>query len=246
MALEWKNKKVIKAYVKSIKDGSKNEINITKKYYHDPFFYSLLSLKNNHTKILDVGCGNGYMLNYLKLQYPDNIFFGVDLQETLNNIQNSKNINYIAAQSNKLPFKDNFFDLVFSSLLFHWIEDAYCSTKEIYRVLKPGKKTIVSLINPNIFHVGKWVCQGGKVKYILEKDISKTQNIEVYINKTVGPIMYFMRPKKIYKKIFTDCGFKDIKLFEPTINEKNLLNIYPELNKYQKYPLYLFIAAKKL
>jgi len=54
-----------------------------------------------------------------------------------------------------------------------------------------------------------------------------------------------MRPKAVYQRIFEECGFVNIEFFEPTINDKTLLNKFDCLKKYQNHPLYLLIKAQK-
>jgi len=157
MPLRWSDIKVAKAYIKSIRSSSDNEINITKKFYHDPFFYNLLPEKEIKLKnILDVGCGNGYMLQKLSKKYPEAVLYGTDLQEMFKSVKPNKRISFVASQSHALPFNDSNFDLVISSLVYHWIEKVKETSAEIFRVLKPRGNALISLINPLTFHVGKW------------------------------------------------------------------------------------------
>ena len=71
-------------------------------------------------KILDVGCGKGFLLfDFLKVM-PESEIFGIDISEYA--IQNSKEEireNLQIGHAINLPWPDNYFDLVFSINTFH-------------------------------------------------------------------------------------------------------------------------------
>ena len=77
------------------------------------------SLPKN-SKILDVGCGKGFLLfDFLKVM-PESEIFGIDISEYA--IQNSKEEireNLQIGNAINLPWPDNYFDLVFSINTFH-------------------------------------------------------------------------------------------------------------------------------
>lgn len=106
--------------------------------------------------VLDAGCGTGTLLFMIKKQFPSISLSGLDpdqaaLQIAENKIK-SKNltVNYQAGAMDKMPFKDNFFDLVITSLAFHHIppEKKLDSIKECYRVLAPGGKLLIVDFTP--------------------------------------------------------------------------------------------------
>lgn len=98
-------------------------------------------------KILDIGCGD----------CSDAVFFsdwglnvyGMDIY-THENVKRVLGRRFIEGSILKIPFKDNFFDYVFSHDLFHHIDEANQSTKkhmqglnEMKRVCKRGGKVLV-------------------------------------------------------------------------------------------------------
>ena len=93
-------------------------------------------------KILDIGCGKGYLLyDFLKI-LPKAEIYGLDISEyAIRNgkeeIRNCLNI----GNANKLPWKDNFFDLVISINTLHCLHsyDLYKALTEIERVGKKDK-----------------------------------------------------------------------------------------------------------
>ena len=101
-------------------------------------FYKL----SDKVKILDIGCGKGYLLfDFLKI-LPNAEIYGIDISKYA--IENSKEEiknNLIIGNSSDLPYDDNFFDLVISINTFHCLEapNLYSSLKEIERVSKSNK-----------------------------------------------------------------------------------------------------------
>ena len=67
------------------------------------------------SKILDIGCGKGFLLYEFKKILPNSIIKGLDISEYA--IQNAKpeiKSELILGNANNLPFENNYFDLVIS------------------------------------------------------------------------------------------------------------------------------------
>ncbi len=109
--------------------------------------------------ILDLGSGTGYAVPILQKMYPHAKIIALDIaQEMLifarnkYQVQNTtsliqrisqkllkeiNSINYTCADAENLPFKNQTFDLIFSSLAIQWCEDTQGLFSELQRVLKP-------------------------------------------------------------------------------------------------------------
>jgi len=122
----------------------------------EPNIYAKIIQAIQHaTPILDVGCGDGRLVNFLALKLGKKIF-GVDVSDVgfdrareeakLKNI--SRMVKYIKNDENHLDmFKDEFFGGVVSVYALHELENPLAVLMEIRRVLKnDGKAVIVDFI----------------------------------------------------------------------------------------------------
>ena len=116
--------------------------------------------KINPKSVLDIGCGNGERLFHLACIFPNIEFTGLELTEggveaakeiqkidtiskplidsspiKLKDLSAHKKINFICANSKNIPFQDNSFDLVYTSLALEQMEKIRKQAiSEIYRV----------------------------------------------------------------------------------------------------------------
>ena len=113
---------------------------IEKSEYIDPLSKTLDSIplkKSSKINVLEVGCGHGFRLSKLNLLKKWSVF-GID--PSSNSITNSRklNINALKATADKIPFDDNFFDLVIFGFCLYLCDrkDLFKISSEINRVLK--------------------------------------------------------------------------------------------------------------
>ena len=97
---------------------------------------------NSNSKILDVGCGKGFLLYEFKKLLPDCEIRGFDISSyAIENAKEEVKKDLILGHANNLPFEKNYFDLVISLNTLH---NLYCydlkkSLMEIERVGKANK-----------------------------------------------------------------------------------------------------------
>lgn len=99
----------------------------------------ILELKENF-KVLDVGCGNGELINYLN-DVIECQYFGIDLDEELINFakaDSKRNMEYAVANAEKLPFEDSSFDIIISHTFLTAIFNVERAFDEMIRVCKPN------------------------------------------------------------------------------------------------------------
>lgn len=130
-----------------------NENNAWNAYYERP---AILSLIGNPAglQILDAGCGGGVHIEALLGKGA--ILTGVDASVSLLALAQRRLSGrarlLLADLRQPLPFKDRSFNLVFSSLVLHYLEDWTLPLSEFNRVLKPGGRLVFSTHHPFMDH----------------------------------------------------------------------------------------------
>ncbi len=106
--------------------------------------------QNNPAKVLDVATGTGDFAFSISMSGVAEVV-GVDLSEEMINVAKSKfkqhysdkNIIFKLADAEKLPFDDNVFDAATVAFGVRNYENLEIGLKELYRVIKPGGKTVI-------------------------------------------------------------------------------------------------------
>lgn len=100
----------------------------------------------NSQRVLDLGCGTGTLSIMIKSLYPGLELIGLDGDPQVLDIARKKAsaehvaITWDLGMAYDLPFENNSFDRVISSLMFHHLttENKHLAFKEVHRILKPG------------------------------------------------------------------------------------------------------------
>ncbi len=99
--------------------------------------------------ILDCGCGTGFIFNEMGHSFPN--IYQCDISFAMCEIASLKNRLTINSDIEMLPFKDDSFDIIVSSLALQWCEDINIFLSEAARVLKKNGKIIISVTGENNF-----------------------------------------------------------------------------------------------
>ena len=107
------------------------------------------------SKILEAGCGPGFLIQRLSKILPDNIYFAMDIQRPalkyiMDQNTDTSILHCVQNESYRFPFKGNIFDLVICEECLHGLEFLPFFS-EIVRILKPGGKAFFIDINPKSF-----------------------------------------------------------------------------------------------
>ena len=107
-------------------------------------------------RILDLGCGSGYLAFPMAKNNPDIEVIGLDIvSDTLRanrsraNKEGIKNLTFVSYDGIDFPFEDDSFDLVVTRYALHHFPDIGHSIGEMSRVLKEGGKLFISDPCPN-------------------------------------------------------------------------------------------------
>jgi len=123
-------------------------------------FLKWYDFSKGNLKILDFGCGCGWLLNYLSEKFPNNEYHGFDtFQEDIEYAKSKKkhsNVKFYHYDGkSKLPFKDEYFDFIVSNEVLEHVDNPKDYVKELSRVMKDGANGFFSTPNrlfPFEFH----------------------------------------------------------------------------------------------
>jgi len=128
-------------YAKSyFKRNKKRGETLSKKYAER---FALLGFKEGN--VLDAGCGYGIYAIQIAKSFPKAKVIGIDLSEYLLQIATkiaqeehvSEHVSFQKQDVQKLPFTDNFFNLVLNINMMHIVEEPTKMINELWRVLAP-------------------------------------------------------------------------------------------------------------
>ncbi|WP_270180764.1 class I SAM-dependent methyltransferase [Alkalihalobacillus sp. CinArs1] len=144
-SIEETYNKLARTYEKSTDEGSSYNA-----YYERPGVMSEIRENLTGMNVLDAGCSAGWYSEQFVGRGAT--VTGIDISEKM--IQAAKrrvgeNADFIQHDLTKsLPFKDESFDLIVSSLTLHYLKDWDTVFAEFKRVLKPGGELIFSVHHP--------------------------------------------------------------------------------------------------
>lgn len=124
-------------------------------------------------KILDLGSGTGFVSDLVKLANKE--VFELDIAYNMLS-KRSGNLK-INADIENLPFRENSFDLILSSLAFQWLNNIDSAINECKRVLKDKGSLIFSVISDGSLAELKLCCASCKIDLSVNQFPTK-QNLE--------------------------------------------------------------------
>ena len=100
-------------------------------------------------KLLDVGCGSGYLAKLLKSRVPDVIVDGLDISRVALDRakQQLHEFWHLNIDLEDFPLKPESYDTAVCVEVLEHLYDPEHALKEIYRVLQPGGRAIVTVPN---------------------------------------------------------------------------------------------------
>lgn len=122
----------------------------TKKYPNSNTMRNFLleNFKLKNKKLLDIGCGSGIDLEFFNKKGAN--IYGLDVSSELVNITKNKfpKKEILEGDFNYLPWRNNFFDIVWSKYALQHDKDISISLNEIHRVLKKDGKVFLQITHP--------------------------------------------------------------------------------------------------
>lgn len=116
----------------------------------------LLDLKGSES-ILDVGCGEAFLINKIKTEFPKTKVVGIDimLECLVNSVKRFKDPFLVLGEADKLPFADNTFDRVTCTAVLEYLPNPLLTIQELYRVIKYDGIVVFDV--PGSFHIQNYL-----------------------------------------------------------------------------------------
>ncbi len=190
-------------------------------------------------KILDAGCGQGYLCRILAKQGA--IVTGIEPAEKLTHyaIEREKEeqlgVDYIVQDlSLELPF-DSKFDIVVSNMVFMDIPNYEIAVRNCIKTLKKDGMFVFSILHP---------CFEESVDWTIKQSVDTKEYFEKYhVKQFIGH--FFHRTLSEYVNLVIQEGCTITKLVEPQLDKSVAL----EIKKHERnlhVPSFLIVQAKKL
>lgn len=114
-----------------------------------------LNLSKKAERVLDFGAGSGIFMPSLSKNFKEVYSLDLDTRalEYVKDRFKLENVKIIKGEKDVLPFKDDFFDIIFATDVLEHFKDSYNIQKEFKRVLKKDGILIVSSPTENLMYV---------------------------------------------------------------------------------------------
>jgi 2-polyprenyl-3-methyl-5-hydroxy-6-metoxy-1,4-benzoquinol methylase len=172
-------------------------------------------------KILDAGCGEGYMCR--KLSDLGAQVAGIDASEKLihaarhHSDQQHASASFEVASADSLPFADASFDLVLCNHLLNDLPDPSDTIRELARVLRPGGRTVILMLHPCFYnkHSERATASNGAIAAAYFEARSIDQHFEVDGLTSPAANTAWFRPLEFYTEELRKSGFLITSITEP-------------------------------
>jgi ubiquinone/menaquinone biosynthesis C-methylase UbiE len=139
----------------------------------------MLKFLERETRIVDIGCGEGYILS--KINSSEKV--GVDISDTaLEQASKATQAKLVKANAESLPFSDSYFDAALCSEILEHTQNPDKVVQELSRVVKPGGKIVISVPNEPFINRIKDVVWNLGLFDILFPNVPKRQNDEWHLH----------------------------------------------------------------
>ncbi|WP_342604978.1 class I SAM-dependent methyltransferase [Peribacillus sp. FSL E2-0159] len=206
-------------------------------------------MPNLHNKrVLDLGCGFGWHCRFAREQ-QDSSVVGVDISDNMLRRAREKTddpfISYIKMPIEDIDFSGSEFDVVISSLAFHYIESYEAICKKVHDFLKPGGTFVFSVEHP-IFtsrNEQAWYVDdhGNHLHWPVDNYQSEGVRETTFLTENV---VKYHRTISTYMNDLICAGFSIKAVKEPMPSDEMLKSV-PEMLDENRRPMFLIISAVK-
>lgn len=198
-------------------------------------------------QVLDLGCGYGWHCAYAAEHGAAHVT-GVDLSEKMLGVARQKasfpQVEYLHAAIEDVDFPPERFDVVFSSLAIHYLQDFPALAEKVRTWLKPGGDFVFSVEHPIFTAYGNqdWYYdeQGNILHFPVDNYFYEGQRQAVFLGEDV---VKYHRTLTTYLDGLLTGGFQLLRVVEPQPPARMLGQ--PGMRDELRRPMMLLVSARK-
>lgn len=198
-------------------------------------------------RVLDLGCGYGWHCRYAAEQGAASVV-GVDLSEkmlqTAREKTQSERITYLRCAMEDISFPPGSFQVVLSSLAFHYVADYPALMQKIRDLLAPGGDLVFSTEHPVFTAQGpqdwEYDSKGNIRHFPVDNYYYEGRREAVFLGE---PVIKYHRTVTTYLNTLLDLGFRLVRVVEPQ-PPRNMMDL-PGMKEEMRRPMMLLVAAQK-
>ena len=210
------------------------------------FMYDLLEITYND-RLLDATCGYGWHCIYA-MEHGASSVVGVDISHKMLKVAKEKThfsqIEYRCCAIEDISFSDESFDVILSSLAFHYIEDYEDLINNLYKMLKPTGALIFTVEHPIFTSYGTqdWYYneKGEILHFPVDNYYYEGKRTAMFLEEKVTK---YHRTLTTYLNTLLSNSFIINQIVEPQPPE-NMMDI-PGMADEMRRPMMLIVSAKK-
>lgn len=199
-------------------------------------------------RVLDIGCGFGWHCMYAAENGAETVL-GTDISSKMLAVANEKNtfdnVHYQQIAMEDIDFAPNSFDVVMSSLAFHYTPDFRAICERISHCLTFGGQLIFSVEHPvfTAFGTQDWIYdEDGKPKYWpVDHYFTDGKRNAVFLGESV---VKYHKTLTTYLNTLLQTGFTITVIVEPEPSAE-LLDTVPGMRDELRRPMMLLVSATK-
>jgi len=198
--------------------------------------------------VLDLGCGFGWHCRHAREQEASSVI-GIDISEKMlqkaREMTDDSAISYIKMPIEDINFSEVQFDVVISSLAFHYIKSFEAICKKVYHCLKSGGSFVFSVEHP-IFtsrNEQDWYYddQGNRLHWAVDNYQSEGLRETTFLTENV---IKYHRTFSTYVNDLINVGFIIKEVKEPIPSEEMLKNS-TDMKDELRRPMFLIFSTEK-
>lgn len=199
-------------------------------------------------RVLDLGCGFGWHCIYA-VEHGATFITGIDISEKMLEEARKRNssplIEYKCMAIEDYDFQPNMFDIVISSLTFHYLESFDNICRKINTTLTLGGSFVFSVEHPIFTAYGNqdWYYDqaGNRIHWPVDRYFTEGRRTAVFLGEEITK---YHKTLTTYINGLIQNGFEICELIEPQ-PDPTMLESIPGMKDELRRPMMLLISARK-